>query len=53
MWKKNMLINLNNKPNEINDEIISKQNKHTQNFMISFKKKHRLWIELKSIWAKI
>ena len=23
--KKNMLINLNNKPNEINDEIISKQ----------------------------
>lgn len=29
-----MLINLNNKPNEINDEIISKQNTHKQNFMI-------------------
>lgn len=32
---KNMLINLNNKPNEINNQIISKNTQ--QNFMISLK----------------
>lgn len=35
-----MLINLNNKPNEINNQIISKNTQ--QNFMISLKKTQTL-----------